>query len=106
MSTYNEEETDFVSTVYNFNWSSTSLGPMKLWDASLKNAVDLCLQSAFPTSICIAPDWISIYNKAWIPIIKAKHPRALGETLKQTWPDIHEILISQYERYSSYSSQF
>ncbi|RIB29689.1 hypothetical protein C2G38_995654 [Gigaspora rosea] len=97
MSTYNEEETDWVSTVYNFNWSSTSLGPMKLWDASLKNAVDLCLQAAFPTCIIIAPDWIALYNKAWIPIMKAKHPYALGKTFKQIWPDIHELLISQFE---------
>ncbi|RIB28148.1 hypothetical protein C2G38_1585562 [Gigaspora rosea] len=102
MSTYNdnieEDESDFVSNVYNYDWSSTSLGPMELWDTSLKNAVNLCLQSAFPTVISIAPDWIALYNKAWRPLIKSKHPYALGKPEKEIWPDIYEIFVSTYER--------
>ncbi|KAF0536678.1 protein-histidine kinase [Gigaspora margarita] len=92
-----DDEPDFVNTVYNYDWSSTSLGPMELWDASLKNAVNLCLHSAFPTLISIAPNWIVLYNKAWRPILKQKHPYALGKSAKQIWSDIHEIIFSLYE---------
>ncbi|RIB30715.1 hypothetical protein C2G38_1422481 [Gigaspora rosea] len=34
-----DDEPDFVSNVYNYDWSSTSLGPMELWDNSITNAV-------------------------------------------------------------------
>ncbi|RIB20586.1 hypothetical protein C2G38_2178990 [Gigaspora rosea] len=102
MSTYSSSniangESDFASTVFNHDWSSTSLGPMELWDTSLKNAVNFCLQSLFPTCLSIAPDWISLYNKAWQPLLKTRHPYALGKTAKENWPEIYEIVVSQLE---------
>ncbi|RIB30711.1 hypothetical protein C2G38_2313253 [Gigaspora rosea] len=105
MSTYTDniedDEPDFVSNVYNYDWSSTSLGPMEYWDNSITNAVKLCLQSAFPTAISIAPDWTVLYNKAWRQVLKSKHPHALGKTTKENWPDIYERFVSKYERYNS-----
>ncbi|CAG8631279.1 13515_t:CDS:2, partial [Dentiscutata heterogama] len=93
------EESDFVSTVYNYDWSSTSLGPMELWDTSLKNAVNLCLQSVFPTVIYIGPTYISLYNQAYRPMLKTRHPYALGKTFKDVWPELYEVVVdSLFER--------
>ncbi|CAG8446770.1 3763_t:CDS:2 [Dentiscutata heterogama] len=102
MSTYNSsienENSSFISTVYNYDWSSTLLGPMELWDSSLKNAVNLSLQSVFPACICICPNWTFLYNEAYLPILKTKHPYALGKTVKEVWPEIYEIISSELER--------
>ncbi|KAF0555763.1 protein-histidine kinase [Gigaspora margarita] len=76
--------------VYNFDWSSTPLGPMDTWDPALKNATNICLKTEFPTCIYLdPPNWLILYNKAFLPIITAKHP-ALGRPVKDVWPEIYE----------------
>ena len=32
------ENSNYIDMVYNFDWSSTPLGPMDTWDPALKNA--------------------------------------------------------------------
>ncbi|KAF0441225.1 protein-histidine kinase [Gigaspora margarita] len=93
------EEQAYVKMVYNYDWSSTVLGPIDSWDPALKNALNMCLHSAFPAYLCIYPDWISIYNPAWNPIFKAKssYQQALGKPLKETWPEVYDVLNSQFE---------
>ncbi|RIB29109.1 hypothetical protein C2G38_2027980 [Gigaspora rosea] len=50
--------------VYNFDWSSTPLGPMDAWDPAIKNATNLCLKTEFPTCIyCDPPNWLLLYNQ-------------------------------------------
>ncbi|CAG8467292.1 9080_t:CDS:10 [Scutellospora calospora] len=92
------EKTSLINMVYNYDWSSTLLGPMDSWEPALKTATNLCLKSVFPIGLYIGPpDWIVLYNEAWIPIIKSKHPNALGKPLKEVLPEIYDILISQFE---------
>ncbi|RIB16395.1 hypothetical protein C2G38_2038611 [Gigaspora rosea] len=71
--------------VYNYDWSSTVLGPIDSWDPALKNALNMCLHSAFSTYLCICTDWISIYNPA------------LVKPLKETWLEVYKVLNSQFE---------
>ncbi|RIB05305.1 histidine kinase-like ATPase [Gigaspora rosea] len=50
--------------VYNYDWSSTSLGPIDRWDPAIKNLMNLILNTEFPICVFInPPDWILIYNK-------------------------------------------
>ncbi|RIB10547.1 hypothetical protein C2G38_2205778 [Gigaspora rosea] len=91
------EKQAYTKMVYNYDWSSTVLGPIDSWDPALKNALNMCLHSAFPAYLCIYPDWISIYNPAWNPIFKAKSSYQQGKPLKETWPEVYEVLNSQFE---------
>ncbi|KAF0441228.1 protein-histidine kinase [Gigaspora margarita] len=93
------EEQSYVKMVYNYDWSSTVLGPIDSWDPALKNALNLCLHSAFPAYLCIYPDWISIYNLAWNPLFKLKSScqQELGKSFKETWPEIYDLFNSQFE---------
>ncbi|KAF0441227.1 protein-histidine kinase [Gigaspora margarita] len=93
------EEQAYIKMVYDYDWSSTVLGPIDSWDPALKNALNLCLHSAFPAYLCIYPDWISIYNRAWNPMFKSKSScqQALGKPLKETWPEVYDVLNSQFE---------
>ncbi|KAF0423602.1 protein-histidine kinase [Gigaspora margarita] len=93
------EEQAYAKMVYNYDWSSTVLGPIDSWDPALKNALNLCLHTVFPAFLCIYPDWISIYNPAWKPIFKSKlsYQKALGKSVRENWPEICDILNSQFE---------
>ncbi|KAF0450823.1 protein-histidine kinase [Gigaspora margarita] len=76
--------------VYNFDWSSTPLGPMDTWDPALKNATNICLKIEFPACIYLdPPNWLLLYNKAFLQIITTNHP-ALGRPVKDVWPEIYE----------------
>ncbi|CAG8562128.1 2882_t:CDS:10, partial [Scutellospora calospora] len=80
------EESNFINMVYNYDWSSTPLGPMDTWDLALKNVVNLCLKVEFPICIFIGPpDWILFYNRAFIPMLKSQHPSAFGKLCKDIW---------------------
>ncbi|KAF0555765.1 hybrid sensor histidine kinase/response regulator [Gigaspora margarita] len=80
--------------VYNFDWSSTPLGPMDVWDPALKNVTNICLKTEFPISIFIGPSNLTLlYNKAFVPILMAKHP-ALGKLVKDVWPERYEVHLS------------
>ncbi|KAF0527409.1 protein-histidine kinase [Gigaspora margarita] len=91
------ENENFANEVYNYDWSSTPLGPMDSWDPAIKTATSLCLKSVFPICLFIgSPDWIQLYNKAWIPILLSK-PCALGKSSKETWAEIYDIINPLFE---------
>ncbi len=84
------------------DWSRTPLGPMSYWPVPLRVALDLCLNSSFPSAIYWGEDLILLYNDAWAPIPAEKHPWALGRPAREVWSDIWHIvgpqLASVFER--------
>ncbi|RIB11858.1 hypothetical protein C2G38_2042333 [Gigaspora rosea] len=64
----NNETSNLLERLYNYDWSSTSLGPIDSWEPQIKSILDLCFKTGFPTFIHIymGPDWISIYNEAFL----------------------------------------
>ncbi|HEY1361494.1 MAG TPA: PAS domain S-box protein [Xanthobacteraceae bacterium] len=74
------------------DWSATPLGPASGWSASLRQAVELVLGSAFPMALRWGPDLVVIYNDAYAPILGDKHPGALGAPLCAVWPEIWDEL--------------
>ncbi|MCF6744156.1 response regulator [Blastococcus sp. KM273128] len=65
------------------DWSSTPLGPVASWPASLRFAVRTVLVSKFPMVLTWGPDFLQFYNDAYAPLIGAKHP-AIGQDIRQT----------------------
>jgi signal transduction histidine kinase/ActR/RegA family two-component response regulator len=66
-----------------FDWSSTPVGPVESWPASLRFAVRTVLVSKFPMVLTWGPEYLQFYNDAYAPLIGAKHP-AIGEDIRQT----------------------
>ena len=62
-----------------FEWSTSAVGPVADWPASLRMAVSLCLNSQFPTVIFWGPDLVMLYNDAYLPMLADKHPASLGQ---------------------------
>lgn len=88
------------SRVREFDWGSTSVGPAERWPQSLRATITLLLGSRYPMILLWGPELLQIYNEAYIRLIGAKHPGALGRSIRVTqaesWaiigPMIHEVM--------------
>ena len=75
-----------------FDWSVTPLGPIESWSAALRNTVNLVLANRFPLLLWWGPQYVSIYNDAYRPILGKKHPKSLGQPVRECWNEIWHIL--------------
>src|SRR5690242_12390052 len=78
-----------------FDWSATSLGPAEFWPESWRNAVQIILDSSFPTALAIGKhDLIYFYNDAFIPLAgPSRHPSALGMPVPVAWKEIWDAIL-------------
>ena len=74
------------------DWSTTPLGSRETWPQSLKLGVAMILASGFPMAIRWGPELVLIYNDAYRPILRDKHPDALGRPLSEVWEEIYPDL--------------
>jgi signal transduction histidine kinase len=74
------------------DWSNTALGPVEGWSPSLRMIVSFLLANRFPLLLWWGPDYISIYNDAYRPILGTKHPRSMGQPVSECWSEIWHIL--------------
>src|SRR4030095_5723112 len=65
--------------IRDFDWASTSLGPIQSWSPALRTMVRVLVANRFPHILWWGPDYVQFYNDAYRPIPGAKHPhRVLG----------------------------
>jgi hypothetical protein len=83
---------EVAECIRNFNWSRTALGPFEAWSPALRNTVGLMMANRFPMLLWWGPDYISLYNDAYVPILGLKHPRALGLPVRECWSEIWDVL--------------
>ena len=84
-----------------FDWSSTSLGPVDSWPRSLRTCVQIMLTSRQPMWIGWGKDLIKLYNDPYKAIAGGKHPWALGKPASVVWKDIwkeiepmlHQVMV-------------
>jgi PAS domain S-box-containing protein len=88
---------EMAARVDAFDWSQTSIGPSAQWPQSLRLALGICLNSGFPMFVWWGPQLINIYNDAYVPILRARHPAALGQPAQEVWGDIWETLQPETE---------
>jgi len=79
------------------DWASTALGPVGGWPQSLRTSVSICLSSRFPIILFWGSDLVQIYNDAYRPMLGGKHPAALGQRCRETWPEIWQIVAPMLE---------
>ena len=73
------------------DWSTTALGPVEQWPQALRTCVRIVLDSGHPMNICWGPDYINIYNDAYLPLMGAKHPWALGRPAREVVAEVWEF---------------
>lgn len=70
------------------DWSSTPLGPRERWTPSLRTVVLLILASKLPMALLWGRELLFLYNDACRVVVASKHPRALGRSFREIWPEI------------------
>ena len=86
------ESVGMAERIQSFDWSQTAVGPIERWPSSLRTMVSFMLTDRFPKLLWWGPDYISIYNDAYRPILGAKHPWALGKPVRECWAEIWPVL--------------
>src|SRR5262245_11453585 len=79
------------------DWSRTPVGPMESWPQSLKSAVNILLNSRYPLFVWWGRELTNIYNDAYMPILGARHPQALGRSAPRVWADVWPVVGPQTE---------
>jgi PAS domain S-box-containing protein len=83
---------EMARRIRDLEWSSTPLGGVETWPESLKLIVTVILASGFPMAVRWGPELVLIYNDAYRPILRDKHPDALGRPLREVWWEIYPEL--------------
>jgi PAS domain S-box-containing protein len=80
-----------ATIIANFNWSSTSLGTIEAWPASLKASIALILRSPVPIVTLWNEDGIMIYNDAYSQFAGGRHPSLFGSKVREGWPEVADF---------------
>jgi PAS domain S-box-containing protein len=75
-----------------FDWSKTAIGSAETWSPTLRMMVRFLLANRFPLLLWWGPQYVSIYNDSYRPVLGTKHPLALGQPLRKCWNEIWHIL--------------
>ncbi len=87
------------------DWASTPLGPIQNWPQSLKTVCDLMLCSRQPVYVAYGPEFTSLYNDGYIPILGTKHPECLGQPYAEVWPELWDQSQPMMEAISAGEAQ-
>ncbi|RMT33254.1 PAS/PAC sensor hybrid histidine kinase [Pseudomonas syringae pv. apii] len=70
------------------DWSQTSLGPIEHWPVSLKNTLNLILNSPESMYLLWGPDLVFFHNDAYTPILGPRKDNAIGALIPDLWADV------------------
>jgi hypothetical protein len=80
------------------DWASTALGPIKNWSFDLRAMCNLIMGSPHPAAMYWGPEYIAIYNEAYIMLAGKKHPQLMGQSYKvawaEIWDDIEDVFLN------------
>ena len=82
---------ELAKLIREFDWSSTSLGPIGDWPELLRNTIDLLLQSPVPMVLLWNADGVMIYNDAYSGFAGGRHPQLLGSPVLEGWPEVADF---------------
>jgi PAS domain S-box-containing protein len=88
---------EMAALMRELDWSATPLGSVEQWPQSLRTCVRIVLDSAYPMNICWGPDYVNIYNDAYVLSMGAKHPWALGRSARDVVPEIWEFVKPMFD---------
>jgi PAS domain S-box-containing protein len=89
---------DVGRLVRSMDWSATSVGPRSAWPRSLCWAVETVLDLPTPAIIFWGPDQTQIYNEGYAVIMGPRHPRYMGASFEECWPETYPIIHPWMER--------
>ncbi|EME78838.1 histidine kinase [Pseudocercospora fijiensis CIRAD86] len=90
----------WIKFVRDFDWALTPVGPMQQWPPLLKMYVLSIMANPNPRLIVWGKEMTFIYNEPCVPLWGAKHPDALGKSVKgifaEAWDNIGCVIENAY----------
>ncbi|KAF0450125.1 PAS domain S-box protein [Gigaspora margarita] len=81
----NNEDSNLIERFYNYDWSSTSLGPIDSWEPQIKSILLYAIKN-------------HIIHTASIPVMKSMHPHAFIKPAIELWYDMPELIPNMLDR--------
>lgn len=75
-----------------FDWPAGPLGAPDGWSPALRAAADLALNTRNPVTLLWGPQYVLVYNEAYVPMIGDKHPAALGAPAAEVFAEIWDTI--------------
>ncbi|HLJ86083.1 MAG TPA: ATP-binding protein [Candidatus Angelobacter sp.] len=76
-----------------FDWTRTPLKGVEHWSPTLRMMVPLLLANRFPMLLWWGPQFIQLYNDAYVPVLGDKHPQAaLGQPFSECWSEVFHVV--------------
>lgn len=72
-------ESEIGKALFAKDWSNTPLGPIKNWPQIFRTALQICLLSDSPASICWGVHQLFFCNDAWRNTFRNNHPSSFGQ---------------------------
>ncbi|RBR11816.1 uncharacterized protein FIESC28_08855 [Fusarium coffeatum] len=70
------------------DWAATPLGPIEDWPADLRSMSNLIMGSPHPAAMYWGPQFVIIYNEAYLDLAGQKHPKLMGACYMDAWSEI------------------
>jgi hypothetical protein len=74
-----------------FDWRKTSLGELSQWPECLRVVTSMILRSDVPMTLQWGAEGRLLYNDAYCEIAGARHPGLLGQTVRDSWPEVADF---------------
>lgn len=81
----------------NVDWASTALGPIENWDDDLRLMSNMIMASPHPAAMYWGPEYVAIYNEAYVLLAGEKHPSLMGKRYQEAWHEIWEEINPIFE---------
>jgi PAS domain S-box-containing protein len=95
---FSRGDTEFDRLFFSHGWERTRLGPIESWPKTLRGYVDLILRLPTPAIIFWGPDHLQLYNAGYAVIMGPRHPKYLGATYAECWPDTYPTIHPWMQR--------
>src|SRR6476469_1464191 len=80
------------------DWSATLLGPRESWPLSLRGYVGMILEMPSPAILFWGERLVQLYNAGYAQIMGPRHPKYLGATYEECWPDTYPTIFPWMQR--------
>ncbi|KAF2670055.1 putative histidine kinase HHK15p [Microthyrium microscopicum] len=90
-------DTDHIRFIKSVDWSKTHVGPIENWPPGLRQSFYQVIADSRPATLYWGPEYVPIYNEAFVPLAGKTHPSLMGSTFKQGFPEIWQGIGPLFE---------
>ncbi|KAF2470863.1 uncharacterized protein BDR25DRAFT_342712 [Lindgomyces ingoldianus] len=91
-------QTDHVRFFRTTDWSKSKLGPLTEWSPTLRLFTRMLFADSRAACLWWGPDLVAIYNEAYMPLSGQVHPKLMGSTFINAYPDLWDGIQPFFDR--------